>query len=373
MQVRLCKSGRRSKAPWGGPGTGLRGGRLTVGAGILLLCLLPSPGRCDLVTLFQSGGVAITTVQSNQRYSAAFGNANGLAAGTPAAGVTAMTSGVTGGALYGSPLAANVRQIQSSNRANVYVRVSTGFAFSNLTAMACPSGAACGSGGGAYGAIPATTPGYQVASSVPNNGSATFWLGIRVADTNGASASRGASSVVLVFRSVDTTDGSYDECQLTVSTTVQSAVRLRLTSGGGLAFNSGSATDFAVNFGGVNGLGLSPASGLSTAAVAGGHLYSTPYVIQPQYSSQTVTTSTVRFYVNSNFVHPAVLQLRDSATSAPAGFSALPTTAAGAISLAASNGTPITRYLGLFVSGDNGAAAYSGADSANIVYTLTVQ
>jgi len=109
--------------------------------------------------------------------------------------------------------------------------------------------------------------------------------------------------------------------------------------------------------------------------VAGGRLYTGPYLLQPAFSGfSTVNNAFITVYVSTNFVHSAVLKLYDSGTSA-SGYGTI-STSSGAqtqITNSAGNGVNITRYLGLFVSNINGVGSFSGADTATLTYTITVQ
>jgi hypothetical protein len=153
---------------------------------------------------------------------------------------------------------------------------------------------------------------------------------------------------------------------------VQNAVRLTLgTAAGGLTVAP--SADFSMNFGNVNGLGFGPGAGLTTVAAPGGVIYSTPYLLQPAFGDFTSTTATIKTFVSTNFAHPAILVLRDAASS-PGPYTNIGTTAGTAtqITNAAADRSSITRFLGLFVSNANGATAFTGSDSATLTFTLTV-
>jgi hypothetical protein len=154
--------------------------------------------------------------------------------------------------------------------------------------------------------------------------------------------------------------------------TVQNAVRLTVaTATGGLAVTP--SLDYAMNFGNVNGLGFGPGAGLTTAAAAGGVIYSTPYLLQPAFSDFTSTTATIKAFVSSNFAHPTILVLRDAAASAgPYNNIGLTAGTATQITNAAADRSSITRFLGLFVSNVNGGTAFTGSDSATLTFVLTV-
>jgi len=103
-------------------------------------------------------------------------------------------------------------------------------------------------------------------------------------------------------------------------------------------------------------------------------LYSTPYLFQASFAGFGVTNSTVSVYVSSNFVHPTILELRDSTTSggsytAISKVQATPTVFGSTFSNQSSN----QRFLGLFVSSANGATSFTGADTAILTFTTTPQ
>jgi hypothetical protein len=142
------------------------------------------------------------------------------------------------------------------------------------------------------------------------------------------------------------------------------------TAIGGLAVTA--ASDYAMNFSTVNGLGIGPVAGLNTTSASGGYIYHTPYTISPVFTDFTSAVGTVKVYVSTNFAHPTIFTLQDSAT-AGSGYSAI-STSSGAptqITAGAQDRTPITRYLGLFVSNANGIPVFA-TDTATLTYTLTV-
>ena len=111
---------------------------------------------------------------------------------------------------------------------------------------------------------------------------------------------------------------------------------------------------------------------MTVADVSGGERYSTPYLLQPSFAGFSSTTATIRAYVSTDFAHPSQLELQDSTSGAS--FAALsksagiPTT----LTVAAASGATLTRYLGLFVSGQNGPGVFTGSDNATVTFTLIV-
>jgi hypothetical protein len=203
----------------------------------------------------------------------------------------------------------------------------------------------------------------------------TAGLAIFVPDINGAGAFSGTDSARLRFTARDLTNNRTDTVELRLENpneSLQSALQLTLaTATGGLTVNPGA--DFSLNFGNVNSLGIGPAPGLTTLPVAGGIIYSTPYLLQPAFSGFASTTGTLSVFVSTDFVNSAALQL-NSATNSAGPYTAISKSAATAtrITSAATNRVSLTEFLGLFVSRANGPAAFAGTDSATLTFTLTV-
>ena len=201
----------------------------------------------------------------------------------------------------------------------------------------------------------------------------TRWLGLFVSNQNGAGAVTGSATATITFRT--TTGNKVQDTDTLVLNNpleqVQTAVRLTLgTAPGGRAVSA--ASDFALNYSTVNGLGIAPASGFSVVSAANGVVYSTPYLLQPSFAGFSSTTATLKAFVSVDFANPSQLELRDSATGTTFGalskVSASPTT----LTSTAASGSSVTRYLGLFVSNANGASIFTGADNATVTFTLVV-
>lgn len=320
-------------------------------------------------------GVALGGIDPS--YTAGFGNVNGLGAGSPAAGVTLITTGVVGGVIYSTPYNIVLSRMPASHSATVSAYVSANFVQPTILILeSCYPSSGCVIGG-SFTTIStsALTPTPIIASPGAGNGTYTASLGLFVANTDGPGVSSGADSATLTLVATDTTNGRQSTVNLTLnspSENLQTAVEFLLsTAPGGLTISP--ASDFSVNYGNVNGLGLAPGAGLSVVASAGGVVYSTPYLFQPSFSSFTSTTCSVSVYVSMDFVHPAILQLQDSGVlpgpyTSISKISGAPTP----IAAAASSGSSSTRYLGLFVSNANGPGAFTGSDSATLTYTMTV-
>ena len=177
---------------------------------------------------------------------------------------------------------------------------------------------------------------------------------------------------------------------LNVSATIQKAVSLTLSTGttGGVSHCSvvagGGSPDYTMNFGTVDALGINggncnkfnPATpGVSDA------IYWSDYQVTPVYTSHNaVSGTTVTAQVTTDFAAPHnVYVVRDTANSStvPAGVgssSALGVGSADTIGAAGvASGTALTRFIGVAVKPDNGGTVLTGAQTATVTFTLTVQ
>src|SRR5579872_40221 len=323
-----------------------------------------------------AGGIAMSGNKNNRRSS--FGTVNGLGIGTPVAGATIISG--TGGVFYTSPVNLQVSGASAGAPAIVGVFVSSDFAHpSLLQAFSCRSG--CTSAAN-YTAISLTS---GLASDTPvvpspgltTNQTITVFIGVFVSNQNGAAAvaSGTTDSVKLTYQTFDGANGRLKNTDtLTLNNpneTLQTAVQLTLgTATGGLSISP--AADYAVNYGNVNGLGIGPGAGLTTASVAGGTVYVTPYLINPEFSDFSSTTATIIVALTTNFAHPTVLQLDDSSSSGGP-FTQITATPLTITTGTAASFSSITRFLGLFVSNtNNGAGAFIGSDTATLTFTMTV-
>jgi len=349
--------------------------RFTAVAGALAaICLASAPvlGQ-DIVLSTNAAGITING--SKPSWTSGFGSVNGLGLGTPGTNQTVLSPTGSGGVLYTSPYNIVVSGSSNGQKAIVRAYVSTNFAHPSILSVYTCS-ATCASGS-SYGAVSTSvaaptdiigSPGISVDQTV------TRYLAVFVSSTNGASAFTGTDSAtitILVFKNNNTLLQTYTLSLNNPIATVQTALRLTLgTASGGLAVSP--ASDFSLAFGNVNGLGISPGAGLTATTATGGELYTTPYLIQPAFSSFSSTSGTLKTYVSSDFVHPSQLELRDSSNGST--FSAISKSSGSQTTLtsAASSGSSITRYLGLFVSGLNGATVFTGADNARVTFTLLV-
>lgn len=384
MMIVGQKANGQSYLPYAGTASRLRKvGPFSVGVippclALVIALLLPSYAAPAVISLSLSsapGGVVISG--TNPGYSTGFGNVNSLGVGTPGAGITIISAGVSGGVIYSTNINFVITGLVVPHHATVSAYMSSNFTKPTaLILQSCYPSGGCGSGASfATISLNAGAPTPIIPAPGVIDGTFTASLGLLVANANGAGADSGADSAIVTFVATDTSNGKTSSVTLSLnnpSENIQTAVGMSLASApGGLAVLPGA--DFSMNFGNVNGIGVSPAAGLTVVPAAGGVVYSTPYLLQPSFSGFASTTGTLSVYVSMNFVHPAILQLQDGAASGGP-YAAISSSSAAPTSLTNSvvTNSSLTRYLGLFVSGVNGAGAFTGSDSATLTYTLTV-
>lgn len=345
---------------------------------ILLLLWIGTaiPIGAQTITLQQAaGGVTISGAASP--FSTGFGNVNGLGIGTPATGLTMLS--VSGGYFYYTPYTMVLSGSNPGHPAIVSGYLSANFTNSTsvIQLMSCAYPGPCTSFS-SYSNMPTTqATEITVLPTQTAGGNYTAYLGLFVHDFNGAITS--SDSATVNFDVFDANHNTTTTVQLKLnnpSVTVQSAVELQLaTAAFGVTITAtGSSPDYTASFGNVNGLGVLPGTGLSivTGQVSNGSLYATPYTISPAFSGFNSTSGTNITVYSSGFAHPTILTLYDSGGSG-SGYGLISTSSASptTITNSVSNGTNITRYLGLFVSNSNGS--FTGNDTATLTYTITVQ
>jgi hypothetical protein len=343
---------------------------------LLIAAFISSSAKAGVISLAMSsspGGVIVSGSQPN--YSAGFGNVNSLGIGTPAAGVTIITAGVSGGVIYSTYLTFTISGEPSPHTATLSAYMSSNFTKSAaLIAQSCYT--SCGNGASfSTVSLNSGAPTLIIPSPGVSDGTYTISLGLLVANANGAGAVSGTDSAIITFVATDSANGKTSTVTLNLnspSENIQTAVGFTLASAaGGLSVNPGA--DFSMNFGTVNGIGVAPAAGLTIVPAAGGAIYSTPYLLQPVFSGFASNTATMTVYVSMDFVHPAILHLDDSAAAAgPYNAISKSSGAQTSITSTVATNTVLTRYLGLYVSDVNGASAFTGSDNATLTYTLTV-
>ncbi|HEY0170280.1 MAG TPA: hypothetical protein VGB98_04450 [Pyrinomonadaceae bacterium] len=131
------------------------------------------------------------------------------------------------------------------------------------------------------------------------------------------------------------------------------------------------------DFGDIDAHGLSGMynQGVTLTPVAGGTMWTTPYRLTPHFSGFASNSASLKVEQSETNSSEDMAVIREGATAA--GVSNVPVVGAGSnFTTSASNGTPITRYLGMFVKNDNGALtpdASAGARHPVLIVTLTVE
>jgi len=173
---------------------------------------------------------------------------------------------------------------------------------------------------------------------------------------------------------------------LQVSATIQKAVRLTLSTGTAAVthcavVNNGGNPDYTMNFGTVDALGINAGNcnlfGPANPGVDSA-IYWSDYNLTPIFTGQSVSTNTITAQVTTNFTAANAAIVRDSANSStvPTGaaqFTAMGVATADTIATNAANGTALTRFIGVAIAPTNGAGTLTGAQSATVTFTLTVQ
>lgn len=178
---------------------------------------------------------------------------------------------------------------------------------------------------------------------------------------------------------------------LQISATIQSAVALTLSAGTSSTTPctltaTGGSPDYTMNFGTVDALGVNNGNcnKFAPPAAGGNAIYWTDYKLTPVFTNQPATSgTTIKAQVTADFpgaVHN-IFVVRDTANSATlptsaTQFTAMGTTVADTIVTATPavvSGTPITRSIGVGVTPSNAAGVLTGAQSATVTFTLTVQ
>jgi hypothetical protein len=175
---------------------------------------------------------------------------------------------------------------------------------------------------------------------------------------------------------------------LQISATIQKAVQLTLSTGTAAVTHctvtpTGGTPDYTMNFGTVDALGINNGNCNKFAPANAGvdnAIYWSDYNLTPVFTSHTAITGTViTAQVTTNFGVSNIFIVRDSANSSTvpanaAAFTALGTATADTIAgPGVASGTALTRFVGVAVKPDNGATVGTGAQSATVTFTLTVQ
>jgi hypothetical protein len=337
----------------------------------LLAVLLQQRGWSDTLALSTASGITISGGPNNYTGSLGSGNAFGISAPT-----TALQT--ADGYLYATTVTLKITG--ASHNSDFYAHLSANTSTA-IKVYSCPYSADCALAANftQLSVSPSgytTTPGALVASSVANNGSRVVTVGIEIlSGQSGGSAVPGLQTPTIHFYSDDRSDTSYDEAGLALSITIQSAIRLTLGPNGGLTPTVGSTTNYLMNFGSVNALGVGdPAAGVSEEVDTGGCRYSTPYLISPSFADQTTSNATLKYYNSTKFstLVPSPVDLEDSDESG-ASYTVMPTTLGTAITKSAPSGTDIKRRIAVYIRRGNGSNFKAQSYSAIVTYQLTAQ
>jgi len=167
-----------------------------------------------------------------------------------------------------------------------------------------------------------------------------------------------------------------------VNVTVAKAIQLTLATGslGTTPCAITPASDYTMSFGTVDALGITtPTCGVKFAPTTPGvtpAAYYADYKLTPVFTSQTVSTNTITAYVSANFAKASLSVVQaNSLPASIASLSALSTSSSAQTAVGTANGasgTAQTAYIGVEIAPTNGTGL-TGADSATVTYTLTVQ
>lgn len=174
---------------------------------------------------------------------------------------------------------------------------------------------------------------------------------------------------------------------LQISATIQKAVQLTLSTGTAAVTHctvtpTGGTPDYTMNFGTVDALGVNAGNcnkfNPATPGVDNA-IYWSDYNVTPVFTSHAaIAGTTITAQVTTNFGVSNIFIVRDSANSSTvpasaAAFTALGTASADTIAgPGVTSGTALTRFVGVAVKPDNGATVGTGAQSATVTFTLTV-
>jgi hypothetical protein len=148
---------------------------------------------------------------------------------------------------------------------------------------------------------------------------------------------------------------------------------------GGIALTvGGGGNTYSSQFGVMNALGIgAPSAGVTVIPLSNGALYFTTYRLT-MTGLPNPHLAAVTAFVNSNFTHPAALVLQScpstSACTASGNFSAMSTVAGAPTTVVPApgiNNQTVTAGLGIFLPDNDGAAAFTGLDTARITLIAT--
>jgi len=188
-----------------------------------------------------------------------------------------------------------------------------------------------------------------------------------------------------VFAGTQGTNTNTVSPTLQVSINIQKAVRLTLSTGTAVVahcavVNNGGNPDYTMDFGTGDALGINAGNcnlfGPANPGVDSA-IYWSDYNLTPVFTNQSTTNNTITAQVTTNFTAANASIVRDSANSntvpaSAAQFTAMGVASADTIATNAANATALTRFIGVAVAPTNGAGTLTGAQSATVTFTLTV-
>jgi len=191
-----------------------------------------------------------------------------------------------------------------------------------------------------------------------------------------------------VFAGTQGTNTNTVSPTLQISATVQSAIRLTLSTGTTAALHCavtpGGTTDYAMNFGTVDALAINaPSCGNVFAPAVPGTdsaIYWSDYKLSPIFTGQSTTNYNIKAQVTTNFTAADISVVRDTANSIAVPTAANQFTAMGVASqdtiatqADGGSGSSYNRFIGVAVAPTNGAGTLTGLQNATVTFTLTVQ
>jgi hypothetical protein len=189
------------------------------------------------------------------------------------------------------------------------------------------------------------------------------------------------------FAGTQNTNSNTVQPTLQISANVQKAIRLTLSTGTAAVTHcavvaTGGTPDYTMDFGTVDALGINAGNCNLFAPTTPGvsnAIYWSDYNLTPMFTGQSTSNNTITAQVTTDFggAHNVFI-VRDSANSNAvpanaAAFTAMGVGSADTIVTNQASGTAVTRYIGVGVTPANGATVLTGAQSATVTFTLTVQ
>jgi hypothetical protein len=188
-----------------------------------------------------------------------------------------------------------------------------------------------------------------------------------------------ALAAIPTFAATDAVNTNTVSSTLAVNVNVVKAIRLTLATGTQCAISAGGGTDFTMNFGTVDALGISAAtcgSKFTPATSTDAAKYYSDYTLTPSFTSQSSTTGAITAYVSTDFTTAAGLLSVVKNNTLPGSAAALTAmtlsnVSQDSIGTSLANNAAVTRYIGVAVAPMNGAGTLTGAAAATVTYTLT--